>query len=289
MDKDNKEKVLKALAEEYQLNLSDFALFLSVMKNKRAYECTLSIILGEPELELEEVKVEQVVLNKNGKRAIRLDAWAKDKKNRLFDMEMQNDSRGDNIPKRARFYQGLLDTPVLRAGQDTKYRQLPSSIIIFITQEDIWKKDMVRYTFTEQCEEIPGMHLEDGTTKIFLNMTSKNGSQELVSLLQYMKESNLENPEILIKDKRLEELHRIVTEVKESEEWEVVQMNIMEIAMERGLEQGIEQGMQQGIKQGEKRLNVLYKRLLDDNRSEDLRRSMVDDEFRKKLYEEYHV
>lgn len=281
MEKDKKEILMKMIPEEYQLNLSDFALFLSVMKNKRAYECTLSIILGEPGLELDEVKVEQVVLNKSGKRAIRLDAWAKDKKNRLFDMEMQNDSKGDNIPKRARFYQGMMDTPVLRSGQDTRYRQLPSSIIIFITQEDIWKKDLARYTFTEQCEEIPGLHLEDGTTKIFLNMTSKNGSQALVSLLQYMRESHLDNPEIIVKDKRIEELDRIVTEVKESEEWEAVQMNIMEIAMEKGIEQGIEQG--------EERLNLLYEKLLHEDRIDDIRQSMKDGEYRKKLYMEYHI
>jgi len=63
--------------EDYEFNLSDFALFLSVMKNPKAYRCTLSIFLEEPEIELAEVKVEQVILNKSGKRAIRLDAWAK--------------------------------------------------------------------------------------------------------------------------------------------------------------------------------------------------------------------
>ncbi len=289
MDKKKKRELIGLLPQGYQMNLSDFALFLSVMQNKRAYECTLSIILGEPDLELEEVKVEQVILNQLGKRAIRLDAWAKDRHGRLYNLEMQNDSKSDNIPKRSRFYQGLLDTPILKSGKETKYRELPDSIIIFITQEDIWGQNLARYTFMEQCEEMKGLYLGDGTTKIFLNMTSENGSQELVSLLQYMKDTRLENPRIIVKDERIIELDRIVKEVKESEEWEVVQMNIMEIAMERGLEQGIEQGMQQGIKQGEKRLNVLYKRLLDDNRSEDLRRSMVDDEFRKKLYEEYHV
>ena len=45
------------LPRNYQFNLSDFALFLSVMKNKTAYECTLSIILDEPELKLAEVEV----------------------------------------------------------------------------------------------------------------------------------------------------------------------------------------------------------------------------------------
>ena len=100
---------------------------------------------------------------------------------------MENHAEQDNIPKRSRFYQGLIDTPILKAGKKTKYRQLPSTIIIFITQEDIFKKDLAMYTFTEQCEEIQGLHLGDGTKKIFLNMSSKNGSKELVSLLQYMR------------------------------------------------------------------------------------------------------
>lgn len=289
MDKHKKKELMELIPVECQINLSDFALFLSVMKNKRAYECTLSIILEEPELELEEVKVEQVVLNETGKRAIRLDAWAKDRNNRLFDMEMQNDSKGDNIPKRARFYQGLLDSPVLKSGKHTKYRQLSSSIIIFITQDDIWKKDLAKYTFTEQCEEIRGLHLEDGTTKIFLNMTSENGSKELVSLLKYMKDTTLDNPEILVKDERLIELDAIVTEVRESEEWEAVQMNIMEIAMERGLERGLEQGLEKGIEQGENRLNLLYENLFRENRVDDIKRSMKDVEYRKKLYIEYHI
>lgn len=88
------------------------------------------------------------------------------------------------------------------------------------------------------------MHLGDGTTKIFLNMSSKKGSKDLVSLLQYMKETTLENPNILVKDKRILELDHIVAEVKESEEWEAMQMNILEIGIEKGIEQGIEQGVQ---------------------------------------------
>ena len=49
-------------------------------------------------------------------------------------------------------------------------------------------------------------------------MASKNGSKELISLLQYMKDTRLDNPEIKVKDERLIELDRIVSEVKESEE-----------------------------------------------------------------------
>ena len=97
------EEILNAQSN-YEFNLSDFALFLSVMKNPKAYRAVLSIFMEEPDIELVEVKVEQVILNKVGKRAIRLDAWAKSVDNRQFNMEMQNDTTGDDIRKRSRFY-----------------------------------------------------------------------------------------------------------------------------------------------------------------------------------------
>ena len=126
---------------------------------------------------------------------------------------------------------------------------LPSTVIIFITQEDIFERNLAKYTFTERCEEVEDLKLEDGTTKIFLNMCSKNGTPELVSMLQYMKETHLDNPEIVVKDSRLLELDEIVKEVKESEEWEAVKMNILEIGKEIGIEIGKEIGMELGEKE----------------------------------------
>lgn len=231
----------RMLLEECQFNLSDFALFLSVMKNPRAYRNVISIVMDEPDIEVQEVKVEQVVLNKDGRRAIRLDAWARTTDERQFNMEMQN-TENDDLRKRARYYQGMMDTPILKSGKETKYKMLPSTVIIFITQEDIFGRDFAKYTFTEQCEELEGLKLEDGTTKIFLNMSSKNGTPELVSMLQYMKETRLENPEVIVKDSRIVELDDIVSEVKESEEWEAVKMNILEIGMEHGEKLGVEKG-----------------------------------------------
>ena len=229
-----------SIPEDIQFNLSDFALFLSVMKNRKAYQNTLSIILDEPDIQLKEVKVEQVILNKTGQRAIRLDAWAVSTDERQFNMEMENHSEKDSVPKRARFYQGLMDSPILKSGANTKYKQLPATVIIFITKDDIFKKDLAKYTFVEKCKEIENLELEDGTTKIFLNMTSKNGSQELVSMLQYMKETRLDNPEILVKDERIIELNEIVNEVKESEEWEGIKMSILDIGIQEGERRGIE-------------------------------------------------
>ncbi len=235
---EQKTEITNNITELTHTNLSDFALFLSVMKVKAAYEDVLSIILDEDSLKLKEVKVEQVILNKSGKHAIRLDAWAEDVKERQFDMEMQNDAHVDDIRKRSRFYQGMLDTPILKSGRKTRYKNLPSTVIIFITQDDIFGRDLARYTFSERCEEVPDLPLDDGTKKIFLNMSSLNGRPELVSLLQYMKDTTINNPYITVQDKRILNLDRIVEEVRQSEEWEDVSMNIYEMGIENGVEKG---------------------------------------------------
>lgn len=169
----------------------------------------------------------------------------------------------------------MIDTPILKAGKKTKYRNLPSTIIIFITQEDIFKRDLAMYTFTEQCEEVQGLHLGDGTKKIFLNMSSKNGSKELISLLQYMKNTTLDNPEIQVQDKRIVELDKIVTEVRESEEWEEVKMTILELGMTKGVELGIQQGIQQG--EYKKLIELVCKKLTKEYSIEDIANILDED------------
>lgn len=253
------ETVSETLPEDLEFNLSDFALFLSVMKKKEAHENILSIIMDKPDLELTEIHVEEVILNRCGQRAIRLDAWAVDSENRYYATEMQNDTERDDVRRRSRFYQGLLDTPLLKSGKETRYKHLPSTIVTFITQKDIFKGDRAKYTFTEQCEEIAGLRLEDGTTKIFLNMSSKNGDPVLVSLLQYMKHSHLDNPDILVEDERILELDEVVQEVKQSEEWEAAKMSILSVGIERGREIGLAEGHKSGLEEGLARAELTKK------------------------------
>ena len=62
-----------------------------------------------------------------------------------------------------------------------------------------------------------------------------------------MKNTTLDNPEIQVQDERIIELDKIVTEVRESEEWEEVKMNILELGMNKGIEIGEQRGMQQGL------------------------------------------
>ena len=154
---------------------------------------------------------------------------------------------------------------------------LPSTVIIFITQDDIFSCDLAMYTFTEQCEEVAGLHLDDGTKKIFLNMASKNGRPELISLLQYMKNTTLDNPDILVRDKRIRKLDRIVKEVKQSEEWEAAKMNILEI------------GIEKGQNKGQDRVNRLNRLLAEQNRTDDIIKAAGDKKYQEKLFKEFHL
>ena len=54
-----------------------------------------------------------------------------------------------------------------------------------------------------------------------------------------------------------------------------------------GVEEGHRTGLEEGEKRGEDRLNRLLKKLLDENRIEELRKSVEDESYQKKLFEEY--
>ena len=69
---------------------------------------------------------------------------------------------------------------------------------------------------------------------------------EQVSLLQYMKDSRLENPAVTVKDSRIVELDAVVSEVKQSEEWEEAKMSILSVGIERGRAEGRARGRIEG-------------------------------------------
>ena len=100
-----------------------------------------------------------------------------------------------------------------------------------------------------------------------------------------MKETTLNNSNIIVQDERITDLDRIVQDVKQSEEWEVVKMNILEIGIEQGIERGIERGMQKG----EDRLAELLQFLKNAGRHEDADRAIFDPRYREQLYQEYQA
>lgn len=58
----------------------------------------------------------------------------------------------------------------------------------------------------------------------------------------------------MVKDERILKLDEIVTEVKQSEEWEAVRMSILSVGIERGREEGLRCGREEGLKSGREEL-----------------------------------
>lgn len=63
----------------------------------------------------------------------------------------------------------------------------------------------------------------------------------------------------------------------------------MEVGIAQGMENGIAQGMESGRKEGEALFGVLTNMLLNDSRTEELRKAATDEQYREKLYEEYGI
>ena len=103
----------------------------------------------------------------------------------IYDIEMQTSDTG-NLRKRSRYYQSVLDTDFLKAGQD--YGKLKKTYVIFICTFDLFGKGLPKYTFSNVCKEFPGMELGDEATKVFLNAKGalKDASPALCEFLKYI-------------------------------------------------------------------------------------------------------
>ena len=128
---------------------------------------------------------EKVIEARTDSKGIRLDVYVHDDLNRSFDIEMQV-ADSDNISKRMRYYQGLIDADKLKHGQH--YSALTDSYIIFICPFDRFKRGRYIYTFRERCDEDSSLILNDGSVKIFLSTkgTLNDVSTELKNFLNYI-------------------------------------------------------------------------------------------------------
>ncbi len=142
-----------------------------------------------------------------------------------------------NLPKRARYYQGMIDLNILEKGED--YKNLKRSFVIFICTFDLFGKGRHIYTFENRCIQDYEIGLGDETTKIILNTkgTMNDVSPEMKRLLNYIDGQ-------ASSDEFTQELETAVKTIKNNERWRVEYMTL-EMRYRELLEQGMEQGIEQ--------------------------------------------
>lgn len=160
-----------------------------------------------------------------GSKAIRLDVYVEDEAGTVYDVEIQTTEK-KHLPKRTRYYQGVIDLHILEKGED--YTALRKSFVIFICTYDPFGKGRWVYTFENRCREDQSLVLGDGAVKIILNTKGRVGeiSDELRALLRYMDGLAPESG-------YTKALDSAVTDVRKDEKWRREYMRFNELMQER--------------------------------------------------------
>lgn len=193
---------------------------------------------------------EKTIETRLDSKGIRLDVYVEEKgANRSFDVEMQI-SDSDNLAKRMRYYQGLIDMDKLKRGEH--YGALGESFIIFICPFDKFKEGRHIYTFKEICAEDTEIELGDGATKIFLSTkgTLEDVDKDVKAFLDYV-DAGIVSGEFV---KEVDEAVQIVkTNRRGVKEFMTFEMMLLENRMagyDKGHAEGCAEGLEKGLEKG---------------------------------------
>jgi predicted transposase/invertase (TIGR01784 family) len=240
-----------------ELNLMDRFLFAQAMDDPEIMRDTLQIILNRPIELAGNPQTEKEKRRFPWSKYIRLDVWAVDEEGTAYDTEVQGENTC-NLPKRSRYYQGLMDSQMLPTGE-IDYNKLNQVYIIIIAPFDLFGQGRYQYTFSMRCSEDPGLSLKDGAVRIFLNTKGKNPEEvrpELVEFLNYMEHTDEQtardctNSAIREMQKRIEAIKGSEEiGVKYMQEWEERTIEVQK-AKEEGHASGLAEGHASGLAEG---------------------------------------
>lgn len=154
------------------LKISNDFMFAKVMRNPELCKGMLERLLDISIDRVEYPEEQKVIDIAKDSKSVRLDVYLKDEKGTVYNIEIQT-TNSRNIPKRTRFYQGMIDLNAIEKGAD--YSELPQSFVIFICTFDVFGEGRWKYTFENICRENMNLSLQDGTTKIFLILQGRKG------------------------------------------------------------------------------------------------------------------
>ena len=220
------------------LRISNDFMFAKVMRNPELCKGMLERLL-DIQIDYIEYPEEQKVIDiSKDSKSVRLDVYLKDEKGTVYNVEIQTTSNR-NLPKRTRFYQGMIDLNAIEKGAD--YSDLPQSFVIFICTFDAFGKGRWRYTFESVCKEDLEVSLNDETYKIFFNTVGSKGSinKDTKNILNFIDNNTAE-------DDFTKKLAQEVQKIKENKEWQVEYMTLLMREREK-YKEGVAEGVIRGV------------------------------------------
>lgn len=217
----NQNKVTQKRYKQYhELDFIDNFMFCKILQKKPDLcRRLLETILNKKIKKVVFVDTEDTIkLTADGK-GIRLDVYVDDENGTVYDMEMQTTSNL-NLPKRSRYYQGMIDLNLIEKGED--YLELKESYVIFICTFDFFQQGIPVYTFTNRCKELPELELGDETVKIFINPygASEELSEDMEAFLKYLTGDKSQENDLV------KEIEDEVNTARDQKEWRVEYMTL---------------------------------------------------------------
>ena len=216
-----------------ELQIKDDFMFSVIMRNPKFCKPFLERILGIKISHIEYPKAQETIDITADAKSVRLDIYVEDGKETVYNIEMQT-TENRNIPKRTRYYQGMIDLNILEKGDN--YKNLKRSFVIFVCTFDLFGEGRRIYTFENRCIQNLDLGLGDDTTKIILNTkgTMNDVTPELKKLLDFI---DGKEPE----DDFTRELDEAVQSVRKNEKWRLDYMTLQMNYQEK-YEQGYDEG-----------------------------------------------
>lgn len=229
-----------------ELTFQDNFIFQKVMLKKHICKAVLERLLDISIKDIVYIHEEKNLDVRWDTKSVRLDVFVNDDKGTVFNIEMQTSKDMEELVKRTRFYQSILDMYHIQKGQ--KYTTLNDSYIIFICTFPVFTGNRHKYTFKNVCIEDHDIALNDGATKLFLSTkgTQNDVSKPLQAFLDY-----IDGQEAT--DELLRDIDDAVYEVKHCEAWkeEYVMLSMDHYKYwKEGMAEGIAEGLAQGKAEG---------------------------------------
>ena len=202
-----------------ELDFTSNFMFCKIMySNPDVCRQLLEMILKKKVSRIEYLAAEKAIEITADARGIRMDVYLEDETDTVYDIEMQTTVNSE-LPKRTRYYQGMIDLNLIERGADVE--ELRKTYVIFICLKDPFDRGSSIYTFESRCLEYPDLAMGDDAFKVFLNASGdKSGIPgELAGFLNYL---SGESPKDMF-TKRLDDL---LQQAREHKQWEVEYMTL---------------------------------------------------------------
>ena len=216
----------------------------------------LRIITGKQDLRLTKEETQKDFVRLVGARGLCLDVHGVDDENKQYDLEVQRADAGAR-PERARYHAGALDVENLNAGQE--FEELPTTYIIFITENDIWKGGKAIYPIKKIVEGAEGVAFNDRQHILYVN-ASYQGDDPIGKLMHDFLCSNPDD----MKTKLLADKARYLKSNPEGVKLMCKTMeDLREESIQRGRLEGIDQNRIESIKNLRETLKLTIREAMD--------------------------